>query len=97
MTCTRPFIAAPVTVNKERAENLLFSEGYLNTDFQFVVKKDTPDIAKLEEFIVCHLLPSPIDFASTRQAAISYDNRRPHGSQGAFRRDFECCIFLGYR
>jgi polar amino acid transport system substrate-binding protein len=43
------FIAAPVTVNKERAENLLFSEGYLNTDFQFVVKKDTPDIAKLEE------------------------------------------------
>jgi polar amino acid transport system substrate-binding protein len=44
------FIAAPVTVNKERAENLLFTEGYLNTDFQFVVKKDTPDIAKLEEF-----------------------------------------------
>jgi polar amino acid transport system substrate-binding protein len=43
------FIAAPVTVNKERAENLLFTEGYLNTDFQFVVKKDTPDIAKLEE------------------------------------------------
>jgi polar amino acid transport system substrate-binding protein len=44
------FIAAPVTVNNERAENLLFTEGYLNTDFQFVVKKDTPDIAKLEEF-----------------------------------------------
>jgi polar amino acid transport system substrate-binding protein len=44
------FIAAPVTVNKERAENLLFTEGYLNTDFQFVVKKDTPDITKLEEF-----------------------------------------------
>ena len=47
---TYDFIAAPVTVNKERAENLLFSEGYLNTDFQFVVKKDAPDIAKLEEF-----------------------------------------------
>jgi polar amino acid transport system substrate-binding protein len=46
---TYDFIAAPVTVNKERAENLLFSEGYLNTDFQFVVKKDTPDIAKLED------------------------------------------------
>jgi polar amino acid transport system substrate-binding protein len=46
---TYDFIAAPVTVNKERAENLLFTEGYLNTDFQFVVKKDTPDIAKLEE------------------------------------------------
>jgi polar amino acid transport system substrate-binding protein len=46
---TYDFIAAPVTVNKERAESLLFTEGYLNTDFQFVVKKDTPDIAKLEE------------------------------------------------
>ena len=46
---TYDFIAAPVTVNKERAENLLFTEGYLNTDFQFVVKKDTPDIARLEE------------------------------------------------
>src|SRR5215468_7667167 len=47
---TYDFLAAPVTVNKERAENLLFSEGYLNTDFQFVVKKDAPEIAKLEEF-----------------------------------------------
>lgn len=46
---TYDFLAAPVTVNKERAESLLFTEGYLNTDFQFVVKKDTPDIAKLED------------------------------------------------
>jgi polar amino acid transport system substrate-binding protein len=46
---TYDFIAAPTTVTKERAENLLFTEGYLNTDFQFVVKRDTPDIAKLEE------------------------------------------------
>jgi polar amino acid transport system substrate-binding protein len=46
---TYDFIAAPVTVTKERAENLLFAEGYLNTDFQFVVKKDTPDITKLED------------------------------------------------
>jgi polar amino acid transport system substrate-binding protein len=43
------FIAAPTTVTKERAENLLFTEGYLNTDFQFVVKKDTPDIKALED------------------------------------------------
>jgi polar amino acid transport system substrate-binding protein len=28
---------------------MLFTEGYLNTDFQFVVKKDTPDIKALEE------------------------------------------------
>jgi polar amino acid transport system substrate-binding protein len=47
---TYDFIIAPVTVTKERAENLLFPEGYLNTDFQFLVKKDGPDIKALEEF-----------------------------------------------
>ncbi|TDT99647.1 amino acid ABC transporter substrate-binding protein (PAAT family) [Azorhizobium sp. AG788] len=46
---TYDFIAAPVTVNKDRAEQLLFTEGYLNTDFQFVVKKDAPEITKLED------------------------------------------------
>jgi polar amino acid transport system substrate-binding protein len=46
---TYDFIAAPTTVTKERAENMLFTEGYLNTDFQFVVKKDTPDITALED------------------------------------------------
>ncbi|WP_420102941.1 transporter substrate-binding domain-containing protein [Bosea sp. (in: a-proteobacteria)] len=46
---TYDFIVAPVTVNKERAENLLFTEGYLNTDFQFVTKKGAPPITALEE------------------------------------------------
>jgi polar amino acid transport system substrate-binding protein len=46
---TYDFIAAPTTVTKERAENMLFTEGYLNTDFQFVVKKETPDIKALED------------------------------------------------
>jgi polar amino acid transport system substrate-binding protein len=46
---TYDFIAAPVTATKERAESLLFTEGYLNTDFQFVVKKETPDITALED------------------------------------------------
>jgi polar amino acid transport system substrate-binding protein len=46
---TYDFLAAPVTVSKERAENLLFTEGYLNTDFQFVVRKDAPEITKLED------------------------------------------------
>src|ERR1700680_810610 len=46
---TYDFIAAPVTVTKERAENLLLTEGYLNTDYQFVVKTDTPDSVKLED------------------------------------------------
>jgi len=41
------FIAAPTTVTPERAENLLFTEGYLNTDFQFVVLTETPDITDL--------------------------------------------------
>jgi polar amino acid transport system substrate-binding protein len=46
---TYDFLIAPVTVTKERAENLLFTEGYLNTDFQFLLKKETPDFAALEE------------------------------------------------
>ncbi|WP_188312005.1 transporter substrate-binding domain-containing protein [Salinarimonas soli] len=46
---TYDFIIAPVTVNKERAENYLFPEGYLNTDFQLVVKRDAPEIAKLDD------------------------------------------------
>ena len=46
---TYDFLVAPVTVTKERAENMLFTEGYLNTDFQFLTKKDAPDIVKLED------------------------------------------------
>lgn len=43
------FIAAPVTVTAERAKSLLFTEGYLNTDYQFVIPKGAPDIARLED------------------------------------------------
>ena len=43
------FIAAPVTVNKERADSLLFSEGYINTDFQFAILKNTLDIKSMDE------------------------------------------------
>ncbi|EDP66565.1 ABC polar amino acid transporter, periplasmic binding protein [alpha proteobacterium BAL199] len=46
---TYDFVAAPTTVTKERAENLLFTEGYLNTDFQFVILASTPDIKDLAE------------------------------------------------
>lgn len=46
---TYDFVAAPTTVTDERAENLLFTEGYLNTDFQFVVKKGAPKIADLKD------------------------------------------------
>jgi polar amino acid transport system substrate-binding protein len=41
---TLDFVAAPTTVTKERAENMLFTEGYLNTDFQFLVKKGSPKV-----------------------------------------------------
>lgn len=43
------FLAAPTTVTAERAKNLLFTEGYLNTDYQFLMKKDAPDIKALED------------------------------------------------
>lgn len=43
------FLVAPTTVTAERSKSLLFTEGYLNTDYQFVVKKDGPDIVKLED------------------------------------------------
>src|SRR5579875_1943949 len=43
------FIAAPTTVTKERAENLLFTDGYLWTEFQFGQKKGTPPITSLDD------------------------------------------------
>lgn len=47
---TYDFIVAPTTVTAERAENLLFTEGYLNTDYQFIVKAGAPEMASLEAF-----------------------------------------------
>src|SRR5436190_9179786 len=46
---TYDFLAAPTTVTKERADNMLFTEGYLNTDFQFLIKKGAPKVNKLED------------------------------------------------
>src|SRR5436309_11885929 len=46
---TYDFLIAPTTVTKERAENMLFTEGYLNTDFQFLIKKGSPKATKLED------------------------------------------------
>jgi polar amino acid transport system substrate-binding protein len=43
------FISAPTTATKERAENMLFTEGYINTDYQFVIKRDAPDISDLAQ------------------------------------------------
>src|SRR5215831_926689 len=43
------FIMAPVTATKERAENMLFTEGYINTDYQLVIKQGSPDITDLSQ------------------------------------------------
>jgi ABC-type amino acid transport substrate-binding protein len=43
------FLAAPTTVLPDRAKNMLFSEGYLETDYQFVIPINKPEIKVLEE------------------------------------------------
>lgn len=43
------FVGAPTTATPERAKNLLFSEGYLNTYFQFVAAAKTPAFQSLDE------------------------------------------------
>ncbi|NCG11653.1 MAG: transporter substrate-binding domain-containing protein [Alphaproteobacteria bacterium] len=47
---TYDFVVAPTTITEERAGNMLFTEGYLNTDFQFVVAKNSPDVADMDGF-----------------------------------------------
>ena len=47
---TYDFVVAPTTITEERASNLLFSEGYLNTDFLFLVRNDVREITDLKEF-----------------------------------------------
>lgn len=43
------FVGAPTTVTPERAQNLLFSEGYLNTFYAFVVPAKSADVGSLEQ------------------------------------------------
>ena len=43
------FVGAPTTVTPERAKQLLFTEGYLNTYYQFVVATKTPELKSLDE------------------------------------------------
>ncbi len=47
---TYDFVLAPTTVTPERAENYIFSEGYLNTDFQFLVRPDAEEVTDLQQF-----------------------------------------------
>lgn len=43
------FIAAPTTVTRERAESLLFAEGYLYTEFQLGIRKGTPPVTGMDQ------------------------------------------------
>jgi polar amino acid transport system substrate-binding protein len=43
------FVLAVVTATPERAKTMLFTEGYLNTDFTFLEKKSAPGIKALED------------------------------------------------
>ncbi|WP_145104494.1 transporter substrate-binding domain-containing protein [Cereibacter sediminicola] len=47
---TYDFLVAPVTVNQERAENLLFTEGFMDTNFAFVVPAGSEKRDALEDF-----------------------------------------------
>ncbi|TDK32327.1 transporter substrate-binding domain-containing protein [Rhizobium deserti] len=47
---TYDFLAAPVTVNKERSASLLFTEGFMDTNFSFVVPANAGDFKTLEDF-----------------------------------------------
>ena len=42
-------LIAPVTVTPERAKSLLFTEGYLDTDYTFLGGRSAPAIGRLEE------------------------------------------------
>jgi polar amino acid transport system substrate-binding protein len=43
------FVLAPVTATPERAKAMLFTEGYLDTDYTFVIKKGAAPIKALED------------------------------------------------
>lgn len=43
------FLAAPVTVTRERAESMLFTEGYLYTEFQFGIRRGNAPIRSLDD------------------------------------------------
>lgn len=43
------FVLAPVTATPERAKAMLFTEGYLDTDYTFVIRKGSAPIKALED------------------------------------------------
>ena len=47
---TYDFLVAPTTLTESRSKSMLFTEGYLKTDFQFIVKSGTKAITSLDQF-----------------------------------------------
>lgn len=43
------FLMAPVTATPERAKSMLFTEGYLDTDYTFLGTKSSPPVVRLED------------------------------------------------
>lgn len=46
---TYDFLTAVVTVTPERAQQLLFMEGFVDADYRFLTLKDAPDVTKVED------------------------------------------------
>ena len=74
------FIAAPTTVTKERAEQMLFTAGYLWTAFQFGIKKGSAPIKGWED-LKGKAVPStrarPTRRSASRRARRSASRSRP--------------------
>lgn len=47
---TYDFLLAPVTVTEERSKNMLFTEGFMDTNFRFMQAKGTPMGTTLEDY-----------------------------------------------
>jgi polar amino acid transport system substrate-binding protein len=47
---TYDFLTAVVTVTPERAEQMIFVEGFVDADFRFLTKADAPEAKSLEDF-----------------------------------------------
>lgn len=47
---TYDFLAAVVTVTPERAQQLLFMEGFVDADYRFMTLATAPEVTKLEDF-----------------------------------------------
>lgn len=43
------FLCAPTTATRERAENMLFTEGYIFTEFQFGIRRGSTPISSLDD------------------------------------------------